>query len=75
MNAYGSTGLFGMLVATSLVSGATAHGDQSAARSIHGERAGFHVPAFLDVARLPDMQEAWRARFSDAASVERPPAR
>jgi hypothetical protein len=72
MNAYGSTGLFGMLVATSLVSGATGMEiNQQRAASTANEPA-FTMPAFLDGARLPDLQDAWRARFSGAAAVVQP---
>ena len=73
MNAYGSTSLFGMLMATSLVAGASAlEINQQRAPSTAGAPA-FTLPAFLDVARLPDMQDAWRARFGDvgdAAAVQ-----
>ena len=73
MNAYGSTGLFGMLVATSLVSGATGMEiNQQRAASTANEPA-LTMPAFLDGARLPDLQDAWRARFGvqgDAAVVQ-----
>ena len=69
MNAYGSTNLFGMLMATSLVSGANAlEINQQRAPSTGGAPA-FTLPAFLDVARLPDMQDAWRARFGDASDA------
>ena len=73
MNAYGSTGLFGMLVATSLVSGATGMeiNQQRAPSTANGP--AFTMPAFLDGARLPDLQDAWRAHFSgqgDAAVVQ-----
>jgi hypothetical protein len=73
MNAYGSTGLFGMLVATSLVSGATAMEINQQRAASTGNRSAFAMPAFLDGARLPDLQDAWRAHFSgqgDAAVVQ-----
>ena len=73
MNAYGSTGLFGMLVATSLVSGATAMEINQQRAASTGNGSAFAMPAFLDGARLPDLQDAWRARFSgqsDAAVVQ-----
>jgi hypothetical protein len=65
MNAYGSTSLFGMLMATSLVSGATAMEINQQRAPATGEAPAFTMPAFLDGARLPDLQEAWRAHFSD----------
>jgi hypothetical protein len=65
MNAYGSTSLFGMLMATSLVSGATAMEINQQRAPATGEPPAFTMPAFLDGARLPDLQEAWRAHFSD----------
>ena len=57
-----------MLMATSLVSGASAlEINQQRAPSTEGAPA-FTLPAFLDVARLPDMQDAWRrARFGNAS--------
>ena len=73
MNAYGSTGLFGMLVATSLVSGATGMEINQQRAASTGNGPAFTMPAFLDGARLPDLQDAWRARFSgqgDAAVVQ-----
>ena len=65
MNAYGSTSLFGMLMATSLVSGATAMEINQQRAPATGEPPAFTMPAFLDGARLPDLQDAWRAHFSD----------
>ena len=65
MNAYGSTGLFGMLMATSLVSGATAMEINQQRAPATVEAPAFTMPTFLDGARLPDLQEAWRAHFSD----------
>ena len=69
MNAYGSTGLFGMLVATSLVSGATGMeiNQQRAPSTADGPAST--LPAFLDGARLPDLQNAWRAQFSDRSDA------
>jgi len=69
MNAYGSTGLFGMLVATSLVSGATAMEINQQRAPSTGEGPAFTLPAFLDGARLPDLQDAWRAHFSDQSDA------
>ena len=65
MNAYGSTGLFGMLVATSLVSGAAAMDINQQRAPSTGDGPAFTLPAFLDGARLPDLQDAWRAHFGD----------
>ena len=65
MNTYGSTGLFGMLMATSLVSGATAMEINQQRAPATVEAPAFTMPTFLDGARLPDLQEAWRAHFSD----------
>ena len=77
MNAYGSTGLFGMLVATSLVSGATAMEINQQRAPSTGDGPAFTLPAFLDGARLPDLQDAWRAHFSDQrdAAVVQPAQR
>jgi hypothetical protein len=65
-----------MLMATSLVAGASAlEINQQRALSTAGAPA-FTLPAFLDVARLPDMQDAWRARLgnvSDDAAVQSTP--
>jgi hypothetical protein len=69
MNAYGSTGLFGMLVATSLVSGATAMEINQQRAPSNGDGPAFTLPAFLDGARLPDLQDAWRAHFSDQSDA------
>jgi hypothetical protein len=65
MNAYGSTGLFGMLVATSLVSGAAAMEINQQRAPSTGDAPAFTLPAFLDGDRLPDLQDAWRAHFGD----------
>jgi hypothetical protein len=69
MNAYGSTSLFGMLVATSLVSGATAMEINQQRAPSTGDAPAFTLPAFLDGARLPDLQDAWRAHFSDQSDA------
>jgi hypothetical protein len=74
MNAYGSTSLFGMLMATSLVSGASALKiNQQRAPSTDGAPA-FTFPSFRYVAHLPDMQDAWRrarlGKVSDDAAVQ-----
>ena len=66
-----------MLMATSLVAGAsTLEINQQRAPSTAGAPA-FTLPVFLDVARLPDMQEVWRARFGDAGDTPpcSPPAK
>jgi hypothetical protein len=65
MNAYGSTGLFGMLVVTSLVSGAAAMEINQQRAPSTGDAPAFTLPAFLDGDRLPDLQDAWRAHFGD----------
>ncbi len=73
MNAYRSTGLFGMLVVTSLVSGAAAMEINQQRAPSTGDAPAFTLPAFLDGDRLPDLQDAWRAHFgdqSDAAVVQ-----
>jgi hypothetical protein len=74
MNAYGSTGLFGMLVVTSLVSGAAAMEINQQRAPSTGDAPAFTLPAFLDGDRLPDLQDAWRAHFGDQsdAAVARP---
>jgi hypothetical protein len=64
MNAYGSTSLFGMLLATSLVSGATAMEINQQRAPATSEAPAFTLPAFLDGERLPDLQQAWRTHFS-----------
>jgi hypothetical protein len=65
MNAYGSTSLFGMLLATSLVSGATAMEINQQRAPATSDVPAFTLPAFLDGERLPDLQQAWRSHFSD----------
>lgn len=72
MNAYGSTGLFGMLMATSLASGASALEFNQSRTPATSDTPAFTMPAFLDGSRLPDLQDAWRARFGEAGE---PPAR
>ncbi|HET9534863.1 MAG TPA: hypothetical protein VFP43_05915 [Mesorhizobium sp.] len=74
MNAYGSTSLVGMLMATSLVSGASALKiNQQRAPSTDGAPA-FTFPSFRYVAHLPDMQDAWRrarlGKVSDDGAVQ-----
>ena len=69
MNAYGSTSLFGMLMATSLVSGANPLEINQQRAPSTAVAPAFTLPAFLDVARLPDMHDAWRARFGDASDA------
>jgi hypothetical protein len=64
MNAYGSTSLFGMLLATSLVSGATAMEINQQRAPATSEAPAFTLPAYLDGERLPDLQQAWRTHFS-----------
>ena len=62
-----------MLMATSLVAGSTLEINRQRAPSTAGVPA-FTLPVFLDVARLPDMQEVWRARFGDAGDAAAQPA-
>lgn len=64
MNAYGSASLFGMLLATSLLSGATAMEINQQRAPATSEAPAFTLPAFLDGERLPDLQQAWRTQFS-----------
>jgi hypothetical protein len=62
-----------MLMATSLVSGASALEINQQRPPSSGGAPTFTLPAFLDGARLPDMQDAWRARSgntSDDAAVQ-----
>lgn len=63
-----------MLVATSLVSGAAATDINQQPAPSTGEAPAFALPAFLDGARLPDLQDAWRARFNGqgASAVVQP---
>ena len=73
MNTYGSTNLFGMLIVTSLVAGASALEINQQRAPSTASAPAVTLPAFLDGARLPDMQDAWRARFgnvSDDAAVQ-----
>jgi hypothetical protein len=74
MNAYGSTSLFGMLLATSLVSGATAMEINQQRAPVTSEGPASTLPAFLDGERLPDLQQAWRTHFSDANARAAAPA-
>jgi hypothetical protein len=62
-----------MLVVTGLVS-APAAMDLKQAAPATAEAPGFKLPAFLDMARLPDLQEAWRdqASFLGASPVAEP---
>jgi hypothetical protein len=69
MNAYGSTSLFGMLLATSLLSGATAMEINQQRAPATSDTPAFTLPAFLDGERLPDLQQAWRTHFSDTSEA------
>ena len=74
MNAYGSTSLYGVLMATSLVSGASAlKVNHQSAPSTDGAPA-FTYPSFRYVAHVSDMQDAWRRgrpiNVSDDAAVQ-----
>jgi hypothetical protein len=59
------TRLLGTLLATTLASTAFAM-EPTPSQAPSSLPPAVSLPAFLDVARLPDMQEAWRARFNDA---------
>jgi hypothetical protein len=63
MNNHDRAHLFGTLLATTLASTAFA---MEPTPSGAPSSPTTSLPVFLDVARLPDMQEAWRARFNDA---------
>jgi hypothetical protein len=65
MNNHDRARLFGKLLATTLASTAFAM-EPTPSSAPSSPAPAISLPAFLDVARLPDMQEAWRARFSDA---------
>jgi hypothetical protein len=67
MNAYRITSFFGMLMATSLISGAVALEVNQTRAPATGETPAFALPAFLDGARLPDFQDAWRAHFGEGS--------
>ena len=74
MNAHASTSLLGMLMATSLVSGASALKiNHQSAPSTNGTPA-FTYPSFRYVTHLPYMQDAWRrarvSNVSDDAAVQ-----
>ncbi len=77
MNTYRSACVVGMLVATGLVS-APAAMDLNQSAPATAAATGFKLPAFLDMARLPDLQEAWRDQASflgaspDAAPAAEP---
>ena len=57
--------LFGTLLATTLASTAFAM-EPTPTPTPSTPAPAVSLPVFLDVSRLPDMQEAWRARFNDA---------
>ncbi len=65
MNNHDRARLFGTLLATTLASTAFAM-EPAPSPAPFSPAPTVSLPVFLDVARLPDMQEAWRARFSDA---------
>jgi hypothetical protein len=64
--------IVGTLLATILASTAFAMEPTPAAAPASPVPA-VSLPAFLDVARLPDMQEAWRARFNEAETAQSAP--
>jgi hypothetical protein len=65
MNNHDRAHLLGTLLATTLASTAFAM-EPTPSQAPSSLTPAVSLPAFLDVARLPDMQEAWRARFNDA---------
>jgi hypothetical protein len=69
MNAYESTSLLGLLMATSLASGAGALEFNQSRTPSTSETPAFTMPSFLDGTRLPDLQDAWRARFGEASEA------
>lgn len=74
MNAYESARLLAMLAATGLVSSAGAMELSQSSAPAAAEAPGFTLPAFLDGARLPDLQEAWRAHFGFAGEPTAAPS-
>ncbi|MCZ7594887.1 MAG: hypothetical protein M5U16_08190 [Hyphomicrobium sp.] len=74
MNAYESARLLVMLAATGLVSSAGAMELSQPSAPAPAEAPGFTLPAFLDGARLPDLQEAWRAHFGFAGEPTASPS-
>ncbi|KAB2939358.1 MAG: hypothetical protein K8F92_16200 [Hyphomicrobium sp.] len=74
MNAYESARLLVMLAATGLVSSAGAMELSQSSAPASAEAPGFSLPAFLDGARLPDLQEAWRAHFGFAGEPTAAPS-
>jgi hypothetical protein len=65
MNDHDRARLLGTLLATTLASTAFAM-EPTPSQAPSSLTPAVSLPVFLDVARLPDMQEAWRARFNDA---------
>jgi hypothetical protein len=61
--------IVGTLLATTLASTAFAMEPTPSSTPPSSPVPAVSLPAFLDVARLPDMQEAWRARFSEAETA------
>jgi hypothetical protein len=73
MNNHDRAHLFGTLLATTLASTAFAM-EPTPSQAPSSLTPAVSLPVFLDVARLPDMQEAWRARFNDADTSQAPAA-
>jgi hypothetical protein len=71
MTAHAGAHFIGILLAMGLISGAGAMELTQSPGPSSPEAPGFSLPAFLDGARLPDLQEAWRAHFG---AVEAPAA-
>lgn len=70
MNAYANARFVGMLLALGAAPLANAMElGQGATPSSSSPVASFTMPMFLDGARLPDMQEAWRAHFKSLESA------
>jgi hypothetical protein len=65
MNNHDRARLVGTLLATTLASTAFAM-EPTPPPAPSSPAPAVSLPAFLDVARLPDLQQAWRARFNDA---------
>lgn len=73
MSANTSANFLGLLLAACLASGVSAlEVGQTPAPA--GDTPSFGLPAFLDGARLPDLQEAWRAHFGSAQATPTAPA-
>ncbi len=72
MNAYRNARLMGVLVVAGLASAAAAMELNQSPAPASAEAPAFVLPAFLDDARLPDLQEAWREHFSAVTTAADP---